>query len=367
MFIQNLKLTSFRNYDNEFFEFHTDINVFAGMNGVGKTNVLEAIYYLCFGKSYFAAGDRFVAKLESDFFRVSGKFYDDVEKEVVVKCKTGSKKDIEVFGKKIEKISDHIGHFLCVMIAPDDISKLMESSEERRSFINNTIVQSDKKYLEHLLQYTHLLKQRNALLKTSMETKSFDYNLLEAITNGMLHPAQYIFEKRREQILKITPLFNDFYTGICGGKEYCSISYESKLEKQDIKSIMTENIEKDRILGRTSQGVHKDDLNFLINEEHLKNYASQGQLKSFIIALKLAQYKIIEQYTGKKPIILLDDIFDKLDASRVSQLMNVLKENHFGQIFITDTQEFRIKNALDDNLYKYRIFIIDRGKTLKII
>ena len=361
MFLTHLKLTSFRNYEDQQFDFHPDVNALVGMNGMGKTNVLEAIYYLCFGKSYFAPGDRYVIKLNNDFFRVAGRISEDFDKEVVVRFKTGNRKDIQVLGKKIERISDHIGQILCVMIAPDDIHQLLESSEDRRNFINNTIVQSDKVYLEHLLQYTQLLKQRNALLKSFIETKTFDHHLLEAVTSGMFRPAQYIFEKRREQISRIIPLFHDFYKGICGGKELCSIDYESKLEFQNMEDLIQDHIDKDRILGRTSQGVHKDDLVFLINGEPLKNYASQGQLKSFVLALKLAQYKIVEQSTGKKPLILLDDIFDKLDASRVSQLMNVLKENHFGQIFITDTQEARIKKALMENSYNYKMFYINQG------
>ena len=319
------------------------------------------MYYLCFGKSYFASGDRYVINHNNDFFRIAGRISEDFDKEVVVRFKTGNKKDIEVLGKKIERISDHIGQILCVMIAPDDIHQLLESSEDRRNFINNTIVQSDKLYLEHLLQYTHLLKQRNALLKTFIENKTFDKHLLEAVTRGMFRPAKYIFEKRREQISSIIPLFNDFYKGICAGREICSIDYESKLEFQNMEDLLQEHIQKDRILGRTSQGIHKDDLTFLINGEPLKNFASQGQLKSFVLALKLAQYKIVEQSTGKKPMILLDDIFDKLDAFRVSQLMNVLKENNFGQIFITDTQEARINKALKENNYNFKMFYINQG------
>lgn len=361
MVLSHLKINEFRNYHHQKFEFHNDVNAIVGKNGMGKTNILEAIYYLCFGKSYFTSSDKHVINLDSDFFRLSGNFLDNISREVVVKFKSGSKKELEVAGKKIDKIADHIGQFLCVIVAPDDIIHLLELSEERRNFINNTIVQTDKKYLDYLLTYTHLLKQRNALLKSFQEKKTFDKQLLEAISIGMYRPAEYIFQKRQEQISQIIPIFNDLYKGISAGNELCNISYQSQLQSHNFQQLMEDGIEKDRILGRSNFGIHKDDLIFKINDEPLKNYASQGQLKSFILALKLAQYKMIEISTGKKPLLLLDDIFDRLDSFRVSQLINVLKEYQFGQVFLTDTQEARIKAALEQNHYQFKILLIENG------
>ncbi|MBK8515936.1 MAG: DNA replication and repair protein RecF [Saprospiraceae bacterium] len=325
MYLSNLKLTNFRNYETGSFRFHPAINAIVGKNGMGKTNILEGIYYLCFGKSYFASGDRYVTKHGMQFFRVSGNFIDFEEpKDVVVKYKSGLKKEIEVLGKKIERISDHIGQFLCVIISPDDVHLLLDGSEERRNFLNNTIVQTDKQYLESLLRYTHLLKQRNSLLKTFAENKSFDPLLLESITAGMYAPANYIFNKRNQQVEQIQAIFEEMYMEISGDKEKCTLLYHSQLHFKSIEALMLENVSKDKILSRTTQGIHKDDLIFKMNKEPLRNYASQGQLKSFIMALKLAQYKIIEQTAKKSPLILLDDIFDRLDEDRVKSLLVLL-------------------------------------------
>ena len=348
MYLSTLKLTKFRNYDSGLLNFHPAVNAIVGLNGMGKTNILDAIYYLCFGKSYFSAGDRYVVKDDGDFFRISGIFEDEKDvTDVTVKCRAGIKKDIEVLGKKIDKISEHIGRFLCVILAPNDIQLMMDGSEDRRNFLNNTIVQTDKRYLEALIKYTHLLKQRNSLLKIFAETKTFDETLLEAITAGMYDPAAYIHEKRSRQISQMLPFFDQLYSEISGGSEKCSILYKSQLDEGNLKELMTRNAGNDKILARTSQGIHKDDLIFSLNSEPLKNYASQGQLKSFIIALKLTQYKIIEYNSGKKPLILLDDIFDKLDQKRVTQLLTLLMGQNFGQIFITDTNEDRIKIVLE--------------------
>lgn len=365
MHLTALKLTHFRNYESGSFSFHSKVNAITGLNGMGKTNILDAIYYLCFGKSYFSSGDRFVVKQEGDFFRVSGTFQENLEEnEVAVKCKLGMKKEIEVNGKKIEKLHDHIGHFLCVIIAPNDIQLLMDSSEARRNFLNNTIVQTDKKYLNALIKYTHLLKQRNTLLKKFLDSKSYDDVLLESITNGMYEPAAYIHKKRREQIDQMLPIFEKFYFDISGGIEICSVTYKSQLDADNFKELMETNLFKDKLLVRTSHGIHKDDLIFNMNEEPLKNFASQGQLKSFILALKLTQYKIIEINTGKKPLILLDDIFDKLDESRVTQLLALLTDQNFGQIFITDTHEDRIKKVLQSVNVSYQVFNIKDGQIM---
>lgn len=363
MVIRSLKLVQFRNYEDESFNFHPEINAIVGLNGMGKTNVLEAIYYLCIGKSYFSPSDKFVVRKNGDFFRINGTFDDGAEiKDVVIKCQAGIKKDIEVAGVKSEKISDHIGQFLCVIVAPNDIQQMLEGSEERRNFLNNTIVQSDRKYLDALMQYTQLLKHRNALLKNFLDTHTFNAVLLESVTSGIFKPATYIYEKRKEQIEKIVPVFNKMYYEISGGCENCDITYHSQLENDTLESLLRSNLERDRILGRTTQGIHKDDLIFSMDQQPLKNFASQGQLKSYVLALKLTQYKMIENSTGKKPLILLDDIFDKLDQDRVRQLLELLTTHGFGQIFITDTMESRIHNTLQQIDREHVILKISGGK-----
>jgi len=362
LILSSIQLTNFRNYNTEKFEFHDEVNVLVGKNGMGKTNVLEAIYYLCFGKSYFSSGDRYVFNKKDDFFRLEGNFRDgDSSDKVVIKYQSGAKKEIELSGIKAERISDHVGHFLCVIIAPHDIQLMLDGSEDRRNFINNTIVQTDKKYLEYLLQYTYLLKQRNTLLKSFAEKRTFDQLLLDSVTIGMYKPAQYIFEQRKNKIESLLPIFKELYFEISGGNEVCDINYESHLTDKSFKEILEKNVEKDRYLGRTSQGIHKDDLVFLMNGEPIKNFASQGQLKSFVLSIKLAQYKTIETDSGKKPLILLDDIFDKLDQSRVMQLLQLINKNRFGQVFITDSNKNRIDSVLKEIEVAYNKFSIENG------
>jgi len=330
---------------------------------MGKTNVLDAIYYLCLGKSYFSSGDRMVIMQDKDFFRIEGVFNADDDKDIVViKSQSGNRKDIEISGKKLERIGDHVGRFLTVMVAPADIQLMMEGSEERRHFLNNTIVQTDRSYLENLVLYTNLLKRRNILLKSFADQKTFDPLLLESITNGMYFPAQYIFEVRRSQVFQMQAIFEETYADISGKREKCSIEYQSQLYDHELEYLMQKSIEKDRILTRTTQGIHKDDLIFTMNGEPLKNFASQGQLKSFVLALKLTQYKLIEANSGKKPLLLLDDIFDKLDQTRVRYLLNMLLHGSFGQVFITDTNEDRIKRILDEINTEYSIFTVSNGK-----
>lgn len=332
------------------------------MNGMGKTNVLDAIYYLCLGKSYFSGSDKTVIMQDKDFFRIEATCKEYEKKEIIViKSKAGSRKEIELSGKKVEKISDHVGRFLCVIIAPDDIQMMLEGSEERRNFLNNTIVQTDKAYLEDLLLYNGLLKRRNTLLKTFADQKKFDALLLESVTTGMFGPALRIYNQRKNAIAQMISIFKDTYEEISGNKEQCSIQYQSQLANESLDYLMQKNLEKDRILARSTQGIHKDDLIFTMNGEPLKHFASQGQLKSFVLALKLTQYRVIEANTGRQPILLLDDIFDKLDQHRVLQLLNMLVKKAFGQIFITDTNQDRISKILDEIGTEYKVFSVVDG------
>ena len=365
MLLSTIKLTHFRNYESESFSFHPGINALVGMNGMGKTNVLDAVYYLCLGKSYFSSGERMVIMQDKDFFRIEGVFNAEAEMDmVVIKSQSGSKKEIEISGKKLERIGDHVGRFLTVMIAPADIQLMLEGSEERRQFINNTIVQTDRSYLEDLMLYTNLLKRRNALLKSFADQKTFDPLLLESVTKGMYKPAQHIFEVRRTQVSRMQDIFEETYADISGHREKCNIVYQSQLDGYELDKLMEKNLERDRFLARTTQGIHKDDLIFTMNGEPLKNFASQGQLKSFVLALKLTQYKLIEANAGRKPILLLDDIFDKLDQIRVKQLLTLLLHGNFGQVFITDTNEDRIRRILDEINSDYRIFTVSNGKII---
>jgi DNA replication and repair protein RecF len=315
---------------------------------MGKTNVLDAVYYLCLGKSHFSGTDRAVVSWGTDVFRLEGVFSSDelLLDKVVVKCKLYNKKEIEISGVKTDTISAHVGRFPCVIMAPDDIHLMLDGSEERRQFINNTLVQSNAQYLQDLMTYTALLKRRNALLKSFAEQRTFDALLLESISAGMFAPAARIHDVRIQLIQQLVPLFNEAYAAISGNRESCDIVYKSQLTDGSLVELMKQHLDRDRALGRTSQGIHKDDLLFTMNDEPLKNFASQGQLKSFVLALKIAQYRLLSMYTARKPLFLLDDVFDKLDPLRVQQLLRLLMGHEFGQIFITDTNGPRMQDVV---------------------
>ena len=363
MRLETLKLTQFRNYESESIRFHPGFNVLVGANGMGKTNVLDAVYYMCLGKSFFSQGDKLVVRHGSDFFRLEGRF-DTLSgtDRVVVKSLPGNKKEIEVNAKKLARISDLVGRTGCVIVSPEDIHLLLEGSEERRNLLNNTIVQTDRGYLEHLLHYNHLLKSRNSLLKAFSEGKSYDPLLLESVSTGMTAPAAAIHAARRTLVSSLSPVFRDCYKAISGSAEMCDIAYQSQLAQNDLASLMQASLPRDRVLGRTTCGIHKDDLTFTMNGEPLKSFASQGQLKSFVLALRLAQYSVIRTASGSDPILLLDDIFDKLDQSRVRHLLTLLGTKDYGQVFITDTGPERMKAIMDETIGDYHIYEVISGR-----
>lgn len=362
MKLRILTLYQFRNYADEKISMHPGINAFTGLNGMGKTNILDAVYYLCLGKSFFNASDKHIYMNEKDAFRISGTFEQEgYDETVTIKSIAGQKKEISISGKKLTRIADHVGRFPCVMIAPADIQILLSGSEERRNFMNNTIVQYDAEYLDQLLTYNRLLKQRNALLKQIQDTNIPQPELLNVISEKMAAPADYIFKARQHFESLLQPVFTYIYELVSGRKESCSIQYESQLSTEDFMQLNQKNRPKDLVLARTTGGIHKDDLNFLMNGRELKEYGSQGQLKSFVLALKLSQYKILHQVRNIKPILLLDDIFDKLDKQRVSNLLSIVRGEDFGQVLLTDTQEDRIHEILSNLGQEYRIFTVDNG------
>ena len=336
-----------------------------GKNGSGKTNLLDAIYYLCMCKSYFTNSDLAVARHESNFFRLEGKFERHGEAETVVcKIQLRKQKVIERNKAAYKRLSEHIGHFPVVMIAPDDTMLAVGGSEERRRFLDNTLSQLDAIYLQHLIFYNKVLQQRNAALKRFAESGRFDQRLLNTYNQQLLGPAQYIHEARQAMIAALNPVFDNYYNLISNRSEQVSCCYTSKLEGANFASLLAESAEKDRILQRTTVGIHKDDLTFLLNDRPLKRFASQGQLKSFVLALKLAQYHRIREHQACTPILLLDDLFDKLDTHRIRGLLELLHDNTFGQVFITDTHEQRLEELLSGFSDIYKQFTVENG-TLK--
>jgi len=328
---------------------------------MGKTNLLDSIYYLCMGKSHFSLPDINVVLHHKDFFRVEGDFeLSDNKHKLVAKVIPGKKKVIENNGVPYQKLMEHIGQFPVVMIVPDDTRLATEGSEGRRKFLDNALSQLDKEYLLQLVRYHSLLKQRNAALKQFAKSKTFDYKLIKTYSEQMALPAKIIFDKRTAFIKNWLPEFLKLYALISGESEQVNCNYISKLEEADFMYLTEEAEEKDRILARTTVGIHKDDLGFEIEGYPLKKFASQGQLKSFVLATKLALYEILKSTKKCNPIFLLDDIFDKLDKHRVKHLLQLLIDKEIGQVFITDTHEDRVVDIIKDFDVSHKRFVISK-------
>ena len=366
MTIHQLKLTHFKNYEAAEFVFSKRLNCFVGRNGMGKTNLLDAIYYMCMCKSHRGVNDRNVVQHSSDFFRLEGMFFDKKNKKtkdkIVAKVQPGKKKEFEKNDVAYQKLSEHIGLLPVVIIVPDDTLMVMEGSEVRRRFLDNTLSQLDADYLKHLISYNKILKQRNATLKKFAETRSFNGELLDIYDAQLIEPARVICEKRKTFIDQFQTVFQEFHQAICNGQEKGTCIYKSSLIKEDFATQLKAAREKDKILTRTTCGIHKDDLTFRIEGHLLRKFGSQGQLKSFVLALKLAQYDFLKKNHSTQPILLMDDIFDKLDGGRVKQLIELILEKEFGQIFITDTHENRVEEIIKKFETDYKKFYIENGQ-----
>lgn len=359
MIVRKLSLINFKNHSEKSFEFSPQINCFVGNNGVGKTNVLDALHYLSVGKSFLGNSDLLNIKNEdhSDFFSIESEIRNE-EKDDIIKIlqPKESKKIIRKNDKTYERIADHIGYLPSVMISPYDSNLISDSGESRRRFLDAMISQTDHDYLFNLIQYQKTLQQRNALLKYFAKNRTFDKDSLEIYNDPISNFGTAIFEKRKAFVEQLNPVIQHFYSIISGGKEQISVDYESHLTENDFNQLLAENLDKDRVLTYTSKGIHKDDLLFGMNGNPLKKFGSQGQQKSFLISLKLAQIKRIKELTGKNPIVLLDDIFDKLDDNRVSQLISLINQEKFGQMFITDTHRERTESVVKRINEESRIF-----------
>ncbi len=359
MIIQHLSIQNFKNHESKTFDFSPQINCFVGNNGVGKTNILDALHYLSVGKSFLSNSDFQNIKENEDFFTIEAKIQNE-EKEDIIKIllPKEAKKIIKKNDKSYERIADHIGYLPSVMISPYDSNLISDSGESRRKFLDAMISQTNYDYLFNLIQYQKTLQQRNALLKYFAKNRTFDKDSLEIYNEPLQKFGTKIFEERKDFTEKLNPIIQEFYELISGGKEQISIQYESHLLEANLQDLLQENLEKDRALTYTSKGIHKDDLLFEMNGNLLKKFGSQGQQKSFLISLKLAQIKRIKELTGKNPILLLDDIFDKLDDSRVSQLIELMNREKFGQIFITDTHRQRTESVVKRINEESKIFEI---------
>jgi len=357
MILNTLSLVNYKNFEQQNFEFDAKINCFVGSNGVGKTNALDAIYHLSFGKSYFNPIASQNIKHNAPFFVVDGIFNKNEKTEkVIVSLKRGQKKVIKRNGKAYEKFSDHIGFIPLVIISPADRDLIIEGSDTRRKFIDSVISQSDKPYLSNLIKYNKILSQRNALLKYFALNNTFNAQTLEVYNEQLDTYGTAIFKTRAAFLEEFIPIFKARYKAISNNNEEVNLNYKSDLFDDNLKSLLAKNVNKDKAIQYTSVGIHKDDLNFDIETYPIKKFGSQGQQKSFLIALKLAQFDFVKQQSGVTPLLLLDDIFDKLDENRVAQIINLVDNKDFGQLFISDTHAERTENVVKQIHQSYKIF-----------
>jgi len=342
--LSKITITQFKNYDFHSFNFKERITGICGLNGKGKTNLLDAIYYLCFTKSYFSKSDPMNVERGKEGFRLEGIIDDH---KIVCIYRGTAKKEFSLDDVPYNKFSEHIGRFPAVMIAPDDVELITGASEERRRFVDTVLSQVDAGYLQQLIQYNKVLQQRNGLLKRFAEQGKTDWPLLEILDDQLVQPGQYIYSKRKNFAAELLPLVQQFYSDISGNKELVSLEYESQLNNADFYSLLNDVREKDFYLQRTNGGIHKDDIGILMNGQVFKNIASQGQRKSLLFALKLAEFELIRIKKNAAPILLLDDVFEKLDQQRMHQLLEWVCCKNEGQVFITDTHSERLRQSLD--------------------
>ena len=357
MYLKQLTLTQYKNIRSKTFDFNPKINCFVGDNGKGKSNLLDAIYHLAFGKSYFNPIASQNIQLGEDFFVIEGRYEREKrEEKIVCSLKKGQKKVMKRNGKVYEKLSDHIGLIPTVIISPADRDLIAEGSSNRRKFMDGVIGQTDALFLQNLIDYNKILSQRNALLKFFALNNTFDPDTLAVYNDQLSQRSTALYEKRKAFMETFIPVFNTRYKDISKGKEQVDLEYESQLHENSHEALLESNLDKDKVLQYTSSGIHKDDINFLLEDQPIKQFGSQGQQKTFLIALKLAQFDFLKKQTGGAPLLLLDDAFDKLDQKRVTQIISLVDQNDFGQIFLTDTHEERTLDALHSLKSSYELF-----------
>ena len=359
MFLKELSLTNYKNFESLKFSFDTKIICFVGLNGVGKTNILDSIYHLSYTKSYFNPIPSQNIKHGETFFFISGRYMiHDKEENILVSLKKGDKKIIKRNNKLYKKFSDHIGKIPLVLISPDDRNLIIEGSETRRKFIDGIISQTDKEYLNNLIDYNKTLKQRNALLKMFYDNSESIRKTIDIYDRQLSSDAQKIYDKRREFLNEFIPIFKSRYKELSNDKENVEIKHSSDISPdQNLYKLLKNSFEKDLRFQYTTKGIHKDDLNLSLDNFPIKKYGSQGQQKTFLIAMKLAQFDYLSKLDSK-PILLLDDIFDKLDDARVKKIINLVNQEKFNQIFISDTNKTRSENIIKKVNKSYKIFEI---------
>lgn len=367
MHLRKLSLLNFKNVEELDVDFSPSLNCFIGNNGSGKTNIMDAIYYLSFCKSFLNSSDTLNINHDADFFLVKGE-YDEIEGVESVHCglKQGQKKSFKCNKKEYQRLADHIGKLPLIVITPSDQDLISGGSEERRKFIDALISQYDSAYLHALIRYNKVLMQRNRLLKQFAAQRNFNEDSLALWDDQLLLYAQEIHHKRGEYMQQLKPIFQVYYELISGGKETIDLNYKSQLNDSDLASLLLEARGKDRMLQYSSVGIHRDDIEFSLGGHSLKKLGSQGQKKTYLVSMKLAQFDFVKEKSGITPILLLDDIFDKLDASRVEKIMELVVQQHFGQIFITDTNRENLDAIIHKLNADSKIFKVEGGKIQKL-
>jgi DNA replication and repair protein RecF len=366
MHLKTLSLVNFKNYEQVDIPLTPKINCFVGENGVGKTNLLDAIHYLSLCKSNLNPVDSQNIRYDQDFLVVQG-IFERRNKEENIYCgiKKQKKKQFKRNQKEYSKLSEHIGLIPLVMISPADAVLINGGSEERRKFMNGVIAQYSRVYLDNLINYNRALTQRNSMLKDFAASRKFDLQMLEVWDEQLIRYGEPIFEERLRFVNELLPVFNDFHGHVSGNREQVTLTYQAHLHKTDFREGLKASVEKDRYIQYTTFGIHKDDLGMNLGGHSLKKSGSQGQQKTFLVALKLAEFEFIRKLTEIPPILLLDDIFDKFDSGRVKQIISLVAENQFGQIFITDTNEQRLQGILHEIPAEHKVFRITSDSRLE--
>jgi DNA replication and repair protein RecF len=362
MYIEDISIVNYKNLKDVKAGFSPRLNCLIGNNGAGKTNLLDAVYYLSFCKSFFNSIDQLNINHHENYFMISGNYRRmDSAENITCGLQSGLKKQFKRNSKIYKKLMKHIGLLPLVMISPSDTSLILGGSDERRKFMDGVISQYNQNYLDDLLKYNRAVLQRNNLLKQFASGMPFDNELLSVWDHRLVEYGNRIHNEREKFIGKLIPVFQKYYSFISQGNEQVGLVHQSDMYENDFDSLLKESVVKDRSAQYTTTGIHKDELVFNIDKYPIKKLGSQGQNKTYLVALKLAQYEFIQEISGMKPILLLDDIFDKLDRHRVEQIVKVVSGDTFGQIFITDTNREHLDAIIKKMNTDFRIFHVDSG------
>lgn len=364
MYLKKISISNFKNIEQSDLSFSQNLNCLVGNNGEGKTNLLDAVHYMSITKSFFGNTDLQNIRHGEQYFIINGT-YDrkNAEEKIYCAMKRGDSKVFKRNDKEYSRFSDHVGYIPIVMISPTDISLIVDSGDERRRYINSVISQLNASYLDSLIKYNRVLMQRNKLLK-QMDKNG---DVIEVLNAQLSEYGNIIYQFRKQFIDDIKPYFSQTYAQVSGEKEAVSLEYKSDLHYGDLADLLASSYEKDCVMQHTTVGIHRDDVSMKMNDYPIKKIGSQGQQKTFLIALKLTQYYYFEKQTGISPILLLDDIFDKLDMQRVERLINLVASNNFGQIFITDSNKTRLDKILARQQNDYKLFEVQQGNFVEIV